>query len=126
MLREASSPAGDLSNNLVDILFHAVFVAIQDAPSQPFLGCHLQRWIAGCLFLARVEIARLEKFDKALQGVRPAVEDQVVSQLALPERNLSIGGDLRRVDDRHIQTVLHGMVEHHAVQHRASGGVQPE
>ena len=55
---------------------------------------------------------------KLVQGIRPAVEDQIFRQFAVFRWDFSIGGDLGRIDDGHIQTGLHGMVEHDAVQNR--------
>ena len=94
--------------DLVDIGFHAIFVAVQDAPVQALLGGHAGGRVAGSLLLRCRSWRCCEILDEALQGIRAAVEDQVLGQLALLGRDFGIGGDVRRVDDRHIQPGLHG------------------
>ncbi len=87
---------------------------------QPFLGSHALGWIAHCnACLSRISANRFEVFNEALERIRTAVEDQIFSQFPFFVRYFGVGGDVSRVDDRHVQTSLDGVIQHHTVQNRA-------
>ena len=48
--------------------------------------------------------------DIALECVRPAVEDQILRQLALLGGDVGVGGHVGRVDDGHVQPGLNAVI----------------
>jgi len=65
----------------VDVFFHPIFLAVENAPVQPFFGGHLlQGDFLGVGFGVRSVAGVFEVFDQALQGVGPAVEDEVFGE----------------------------------------------
>ena len=113
-------------DDFVDISLDAFLVTVQNTPMQAFLRRHPFGRVGLSTAFSRLRRDILEMLDKKLQGIRAAVEDQVFGQLAFFLRNFGIRRDMRRVDNRHIQPGLHGMVKHDAVQHRASRRRQPK
>ena len=67
-------PSPILRQDFIDIRFHALFVAVQDAPVQALLRGHPQGRISCSILLACAHCCALEIFNKALQCIRPAVE----------------------------------------------------
>ena len=89
---------------------------------QAFLGGHgLQGGLLGSLAFAAAGPACLEILDQALERIRAAVEDQIFGQLAFFGWDLGVGGDVGRIDDGHIQTGLHAVIQHDAVEDGAGG-----
>ena len=86
-------PEAIAPDDLVDIGFHALLVAVEDAPVQALFGRHaLQCGLAGRWFCPIPSAGALvEMLDQALEGVRAAVEDQVFGQLALFRGDLGVG-----------------------------------
>ena len=65
--------------------------------------------------VSRATSVLLEELDKARQGIRTPVEDQVFGRSRSSCRDLGIRRDVRRVDDRHIQPGLDRVIEENAL-----------
>ena len=103
-------------DKFVDIDLDAVGQAVQDAVAQALFGGHAEQGglevvCLGCFGRAGV----FKVLDQALEGICPAGKDQIFSQFALFGGDVGVGGDGSRVDDGHVQTGLHAVIEHDAV-----------
>ena len=58
-------------------------------------------------------------FDVTLQRVRAAVEDQVFGQILFFLWNIGISGDMRGIDNCHVQPSLDAVIQHDRVQNRS-------
>ena len=102
-------------HRFVDIGLDALLLAMHDLPVDALIDRHPLGWVGfrvgriGCGML-------LEELDEARQGVLAAVEDQVLADRDLLGRDLGIGRDVRRVDDRRIQASLHRVVQKDRVE----------
>ena len=117
--------APSFSTARVDLVLHAVLLAVQDAPVERSSGSMLGGRVGGLGVAPRRPLG-LEVGDEALQRVRAAVEDQVVGQRALGRRDLGVGRDVVRVDDGQVQAGLDAVVQEDGVEHRAGGRAMPK
>ena len=103
----------------VDQLIDTVLLPVQDLPVQRRLGLHLQRRVdrRDLLDLAAVEMGD-ERGERIVLPLA-AIEDQVVRDLSLRLGDLGVRRDVRRVDDRRVETGRHAVVQKHRVEHRA-------
>src|SRR2546429_504249 len=63
---------------------------------------------------------RFEVSDEALQRFWVTIEDEIVGQLSLPGRDLSVGLDVRGIDESQVQPRLDAVVQEYRVEHGAS------
>ena len=66
----------------------------------------------------------LEVGDQPLERIRPAVEDEIVGELALELRDLRVRRDVVRVDHREVEPGLHAVVQEHAVDRPTRAGIE--
>jgi len=103
----------------VDLGLDALLLAPQDVPVQRLLGLHVVGRVGGVGGVGGA--LGLEVGDEALERVVPAVEHEVVGQLALGVVDLCVRRDVVRVDHREVQPGLHAVVQEDGVQDRAGG-----
>ncbi len=82
---------GLAADDLVDGLFDAIFVAVENAPMQHLFGRHTFSGIVLVFFFHRDVFI---EFNDALQRIRPFVEDEVFHEAALLLRDFCVGFDL--------------------------------
>ncbi len=104
----------------IQLFFDSLFLPVQNHP----VDLLLRRHSGGRIFLLDLRRGTAatnvrEVLDEALQGSRSFVEDQIVGHLALFRRNLRVGPDMRRIDDRRVEPRLHAVVEEYRVENAA-------
>ena len=120
-----SSAVQATGHRFVEIAGQAVPVAVDDPVVQPLL--HREPRAIGLLGLRRLDVGEhVEEAGQWVVRVGPAVPHQVEAHLTLLVGQPVERDDLAGVDDRRVQSGLHRLVEEHAVQGVASGGVEPE
>ena len=110
---------------LVDVVLDALLDAVQDLLVDALVDARARRTRSSrssSLGLRQL----VEVLDQPRQRVRPAVEDQVVGELALLGRDLHVGHGVRRVDHRHVEPGLHAVVQEDRVEHGAGARREAE
>ena len=106
----------DLLTGFLCILDNPGIDAVHEGMGQAFIDRLIPPAEIRCRFcgLALVAIA-LSRLEQALCRVCPAIEDDILDQLAQPRLDLVINVQLPRIDDAHIHAGLDGVVEKHRV-----------
>ena len=112
-------------NDLVNIRFHALLVAVKDAPVQALFGGHIHSQVGGRI-CRRGRRNVLKMLDESLECLRVLVEDQVFGEFFLRGRDVGIGSHLGRVDDGHIQPGLHAVIKHDRIKDRTGLRCKPK
>ena len=117
-----------LRHGLVEVGLEPVALAVDDATLE---SLEQRKPIQFCRtgFAGRRRRDALEQLHELLQrivSVTSTVVDQVERHVALLVGDASHRQDLRRVDDRGVETRLHAFVEEHRVEHLARSGIQAE
>jgi len=111
----------------VDLLLDAVLAPVEYLRVDALQGRHPLEGIGG-LGQSRGAAARVavEMRDEPGERIRRAVEDELLSEAPRLRVDLTIGNDVRGVDDRGVQPGLDAVVQEHAVEHRPHLRREPE